>query len=226
MLPCTPFVGILRCSFRVLLNIFGASSLPHFSLFCLSAAQFFLLVSLLPSFLSLLCFVLGSSRFRFAHLLPSFLFVVCFFFWQAVEGVAWPPGLEQLLFGRVFNQQIQRTVWASGLRQLALGDFFDQALNEVAWPASLERLSLGSKFNQVRWAFICCLGSFFSPLCSRLCSLFLCSHLPAVLLFFSSRAPRSLFPRLSKKAPRSLFPCLSKKAPRSLFPVSRKTQVQ
>ena len=66
-----------------------------------------------------------------------------------MEGVAWPPGLEQLLFGRVFNQQIQGTVWASGLRQLALGDFFDQALNEVAWPANLERLSLGSKFNQV-----------------------------------------------------------------------------
>lgn len=45
---------------------------------------------------------------------------------QPVDGVEWPKGLEQLLFGRVFNQQIQGAVWASGLRLLALGDFFDQ----------------------------------------------------------------------------------------------------
>lgn len=66
-----------------------------------------------------------------------------------MDGVKWPKGLEQLLFGRVFNQQIQRTVWASGLRLLALGDFFDQALTGVAWPQNLEFLSLGNKFNQV-----------------------------------------------------------------------------
>lgn len=71
--------------------------------------------------------------------------------WQPVDGVTWPAGLEQLLFGRVFNQQIQGTVWASGLRQLALGDFFDQALHGVAWPANLEQLSLGNKFNQVTY---------------------------------------------------------------------------
>lgn len=68
---------------------------------------------------------------------------------QPVDGVQWPKGLEQLLFGRVFNQQIQGTVWASGLRLLALGDFFDQALTGVAWPQNLEFLSLGNKFNQV-----------------------------------------------------------------------------
>ena len=84
-----------------------------------------------------------------------------------MNGVAWPPGLEQLLFGRVFNQQIQGTVWASGLRQLALGDFFDQALNEVAWPANLERLSLGSKFNQVRLLFLLGLVFIFSSFCLR-----------------------------------------------------------
>lgn len=66
-----------------------------------------------------------------------------------MDGVQWPKGLEQLLFGRVFNQQIQGTVWASGLRLLALGDFFDQALTGVAWPQNLEFLSLGNKFNQV-----------------------------------------------------------------------------
>lgn len=68
---------------------------------------------------------------------------------QPVDGVEWPRGLEQLLFGRVFNQQIQGAVWASGLRLLALGDFFDQALTGVAWPQNLEFLSLGNKFNQV-----------------------------------------------------------------------------
>lgn len=68
---------------------------------------------------------------------------------QPVEGVEWPKGLEELIFGRVFNQQIQGTVWGEGLRVLALGDFFDQALNAVAWPEKLEFLSLGNKFNQV-----------------------------------------------------------------------------
>ena len=86
-----------------------------------------------------------------------------------LQGVEWPPALETLVFGELFNQSLSRdgdgengdggsgegVLLPRGLKSLTLGSAFNQCLDDVAWPPGLAHLQLGHSFNQdiegVRW---------------------------------------------------------------------------
>lgn len=70
------------------------------------------------------------------------------YFDQPIEHVAWPTLLQQLTFGDRFHQPIEKVAWPAALQWLAFGCRFNQPIDGVSWPVSLQRLRLGCDFNQ------------------------------------------------------------------------------
>ncbi|CAJ1367506.1 unnamed protein product [Effrenium voratum] len=63
------------------------------------------------------------------------------------QELALPSGLQNLSFGRGFNQPLQ-SIALPALQSLTLGFGFDQSLTGVSFPETLRSLTLGHSFNQ------------------------------------------------------------------------------
>lgn len=67
----------------------------------------------------------------------------------------WPPSLQQLKLGDVFNQPIEQAAFPASQYEITFGEFLNQPIDGVLWPDSLQRLFFGIDFDQsidnVRW---------------------------------------------------------------------------
>lgn len=74
---------------------------------------------------------------------------------QGKDGIGFPPGLQEIDLGGVFNQQLSGVEWPSELRKLTFSEYFNQSLEfhaaggvGVSFPQGLREISFGSRFDQ------------------------------------------------------------------------------
>ena len=85
------------------------------------------------------------------HNLPESLRKLTFAhsFYQGLDDVRLPPGLQSLSFGDDFdNQSLDNVTWPTGLQSLTFGWCFNRSLDNLTWPEGLQSLTLDGDFNQ------------------------------------------------------------------------------
>ena len=100
----------------------------------------------LPKSLQSLTLDLPLSQFTLPTSLQNLTFGKLFN--QSLEGVTLPSSLQNLTFGKRFSQSLERVALPSSLQKLTFGDRFNQSLEGVTLPDSLRNLTFGTSFNQ------------------------------------------------------------------------------
>ncbi|CAN0059775.1 unnamed protein product [Ectocarpus sp. 4 AP-2014] len=67
---------------------------------------------------------------------------------QPIEGVEFPPSLQELTLSDAFDQPIEDAILPTSLQVFMMGDDFNHPVEDVRWPPSLEQIYFGRYFNQ------------------------------------------------------------------------------
>lgn len=74
---------------------------------------------------------------------------------EELISVWWPRGLKRIVFQKHFNQSLDNVTWPPTLVELVLGAWFNHSLDGARWPSHLKKLVLGVSFNQPISQVIC-----------------------------------------------------------------------